>query len=87
MQLQIEHSSSVPTKPLCVLCNQLFKPNLARVIVCRHDGEAYGDICSDCLAQGSSFIRSKLQRMVQTDSSSPLPRQSAEFGETVALAP
>ncbi len=65
MQLQIEHTSSLPTQQTCVLCDQFFKPNLARVIVCSRDGEAYGDLCSDCLAQGSGFIRTQLQRVLK----------------------
>jgi hypothetical protein len=64
MQLQIEHTSSLPTQQSCVLCDQFFRPNLARVIVCGQDGEAYGDLCTDCLAQGSGFIRTQLQRFL-----------------------
>jgi hypothetical protein len=61
MQLQIEHASSPEVKSSCVLCNQFFTPDLARVIVCRSDGSAWGDLCTNCLAQGSGFIRTRLQ--------------------------
>jgi hypothetical protein len=64
MQLQIERTSSLPTQQSCVLCDQFFKPNLARVIVCSRDGEAYGDLCTDCLAQGSGYIRTQLQQIL-----------------------
>lgn len=63
MQLQIESVCSQATHQTCVICSDPFQPNLARVVVYTDD-QAHGDLCPICLAQGASFVRTRLQMML-----------------------
>ncbi|MGG6265640.1 hypothetical protein ACQ4M3_37710 [Leptolyngbya sp. AN03gr2] len=66
MQLQIEHVCSQSVAQSCVICSQLFQPNLARVVL-YIDDEAQGDLCPTCLTQGASYIRTQIQTIPVSD--------------------
>lgn len=63
IQFQIEcHQSSHPAQ--CCTCRQSFKMQDARVIACNAQGDRYADLCTNCIAKGSSWLANRLQHKV-----------------------
>jgi hypothetical protein len=65
MQLQIEYNNSALTHQTCLVCNQLFGPREARVIVCNDRGNSCGDICPPCIAMGPDQLWKHLVSTLQ----------------------
>jgi hypothetical protein len=60
LQLQIECNQQLTAKQICFLCQTLFSPKEARVIVCCDRGHNYGELCPHCISTGSDAIWGKL---------------------------
>ncbi|MBD1863893.1 MULTISPECIES: hypothetical protein [Trichocoleus] len=63
MQLQIECNNTSLTDQACLLCNQEFELQEARVIVCNEGGKNCGDLCPGCISKGPEWI---WHRLLQT---------------------
>ena len=63
MQLQIECNNTSLSDQPCLLCNQEFELQEARVIVCNEGGANCGDLCPECISKGPDWI---WQRLIQT---------------------
>ncbi|MBC1223022.1 hypothetical protein GNF10_12050 [Nostoc sp. UCD121] len=61
MKFQIECNTDKINK-ICLICQQNFQTHEARLIVCNDQGEGYGDICYECIANGGSWVQSQLQQ-------------------------
>ncbi|MFN6561271.1 MAG: hypothetical protein RMY28_015965 [Nostoc sp. ChiSLP01] len=64
MKFQIECNADTISQ-ICLICQQNFQTNAARLIVCNDQGEGYGDLCSQCIAQGGNWIQYQLQKFSQ----------------------
>lgn len=51
MKFQIECNLGKNSK-ICLICQQNFQGDKARLIVCNDHGKGYGDICHKCIAKG-----------------------------------
>ncbi len=60
MKFQIECNTSKISK-ICLICQQKFQTNEARLIICNDQGEGYGDLCYQCIAKGGNWIQYQLQ--------------------------
>lgn len=56
MQLQIECNNASLTDQSCLLCDQEFELQEARIIVCNEGGNTCGDLCPQCVAKGPEWI-------------------------------
>lgn len=52
MQLQIECNEILHQQKFCWMCDQLFEPKEAKIIVCNNQGNCYGEVCPECLEKG-----------------------------------
>jgi hypothetical protein len=60
MKFQIECNTR-KSRQVCLICQQNFQMNEARLIVCSDEGGGYGDICPQCIARGGNWIQVQLQ--------------------------
>jgi hypothetical protein len=60
MKFQIECNTG-KTRQICLICQQTFQTHKARLIICNDQGEAYGDICHQCISKGGNWIQFQLQ--------------------------
>lgn len=61
IQLQVECSQS-SSPYTCCTCNELFTMQNARVMALNSQGYHYGDVCTNCISKGSSWITNRLQQ-------------------------
>ncbi|MGV0105280.1 hypothetical protein [Nostoc sp. DSM 114167] len=64
MKFQIECNTGKISKR-CLICQQTSQADEARLIVCNDQGESYGDICHQCIAQGGNWVKCQLQKFSQ----------------------
>lgn len=60
IQLQIECIQSSKAYKCCT-CGESFIMPEARVLALSSQGDLYGDVCTNCIAKGSSWITKRLQ--------------------------
>ncbi|MGJ5633688.1 hypothetical protein [Nostoc sp. CALU 1950] len=64
MKFQIECNTGDISK-MCLICQENFQTDEARLIVCNDQGEGYGDICHQCIAKGGNWVQFQLQKFSQ----------------------
>lgn len=65
MQLQIECNSIPLQQNKCWICNQIFKPTEAKIIVCNDQGNDYGEVCPQCLEKGFDWLSDRFEQLNQ----------------------
>jgi hypothetical protein len=90
MKIQLERKLKDRSHQLCcVACQQSFSNHRLRTLLCHDDGSIVGDLCTDCLQQGTSQIQQQLkvrsielfQQPLTEDSSLSSYRQALELSE------
>lgn len=71
MQLQVECGFSGLAQP-CSLCEQSFERKEARVLLCNDQGDKFGEVCPQCIRQGTQWLNHQFERLVQQISRSHL---------------
>jgi hypothetical protein len=62
MKIQLEHKHTFQFARLdCVACQHSYSSNSLRTLLCHDDGTIAGDICQNCLRQGTSRIQQQLK--------------------------
>ncbi|MDZ8079042.1 MAG: hypothetical protein RMX35_08065 [Nostoc sp. DcaGUA01] len=64
MKYQIECNTG-KINQICLICQQSFQTNEARLIICNDQGESYGDLCYQCIANGGDWVQFQLQKFSQ----------------------
>jgi len=64
IHLQIECNQASGSNQCCT-CSQSFQMKDASVIACNPQGDRYGEICTDCIAKGASWLTSRILQQLQ----------------------
>ena len=64
IQLQIECVQSTNSHQCCI-CHKSFQMKDASVIACNNQGDRYGEICTECIAKGSSWLTNRILQQHQ----------------------
>jgi hypothetical protein len=95
MKIQLERNLTAhPHQLRCVTCQQLFLGDRLRTLLCHNEGPIVGDICANCLKQGTSHIQQQLharsielfQQQSINDISISTYRQALELSELAGQA-
>jgi hypothetical protein len=78
MKIQLEHKHTFRLDRLdCVACQQSYSSNSLQTLLCHDDGTIAGDICLNCLRQGTSRIQQQLKQRSIELYQQPLDEQVA----------
>jgi hypothetical protein len=85
MKIQLERNlKPYPHRLRCVACQHVFSGGRSRVLLRHQSGSFAGDVCTNCLGQGTSHIQQQLKdraialfKQPLSDNNSPSPHKKA----------